>query len=269
MDLEIAGKVALIAASSKGLGRASAEALAREGVRVVITSRHADELARAAAEIRSLPGAADVHTLSVDLSRGEDVARLVKATIGRFGQLDILVTNAGGPKPGSFADLDENDWYAGLDATLWPVVRLIANALPYLEQAAVERGGGRIINIVSTSVKQPIDGLVLSNALRPAVIGLAKSLSRELAHKGILINNVCPGSFDTDRIREIYERRSQLSGKTVEEVRTEGVKAIPVGRLGRPDELGAVIAFLASAKASYITGQTLSVDGGMVTGLFG
>ena len=269
MDLEISGKVALIAASSKGLGRAAAEALAREGARVVITSRHADELARAAAEVRSLPGATDVHTLSVDLTHGDDVARLVKATIGRFGQLDILVTNAGGPKAGGFADLDENDWIAGLDSTLWPVVRLIGTALPYLEQAAAERGSGRIINIVSTSVKQPIDGLVLSNALRPAVIGLAKSLSRELAPKGILINNVCPGSFDTDRIRELYERRSISSGKTLDEVRAEDAKRIPVGRLGKPAELGAVIAFLASAQASYITGQSLSVDGGTVAGLFG
>ena len=269
MDLGIAGKVALVAASSKGLGRGAAEALASEGVRVVITSRHPDELARTAAEIRSLPGASDVHTLAVDLTHGEDVARLVKATIGRFGQLDILVTNGGGPKPGNFADLDEGDWNAGLDATLWPVVRMIANALPYLEQSASERGGGRIINIVSTSVKQPIDGLMLSNAIRPAVIGLAKSLSRELAPKGILINNVCPGSFDTDRIRELYERRAKISGKSIDEVRVEDAKRIPVGRLGRPEELGATIAFLASSRASYITGQTLSVDGGMVNSLFG
>jgi 3-oxoacyl-[acyl-carrier protein] reductase len=269
MDLGITGKVALVAASSKGLGRAAAEALAAEGAKVVITSRHADELARTAAEIRSLPGTGDVHTLAVDLTHGDEVARLVKAAIGRFGQLDILVTNCGGPKPGTFADLDETDWHAGLDTTLWPVVRLIANALPYLEQSAAERGGGRIVNIVSTSVKQPIDGLTISNAIRPAVIGLAKSLSRELAPKGILINNVCPGSFDTDRIRDLYERRAKAGGKSVDEVRVEDGKRIPLGRIGRPEELGAAIAFLASSKASYITGQTISVDGGLVNSFFG
>ena len=270
MELGLTGKVALITASSKGLGRACAEALAREGARVVINGRRPEELARAAQEIRQVMAVkgADVHTVAGDVTNPEDISRLFKATLARFGQLDILVTNGGGPTPGHFAALSEKDWQAGLDSTLWPVLRLIRTAVPYL-QAAQERGGGRIINIVSTSVKQPIPGLFLSNALRPAVIGLAKSLSIELAPDGILVNNVCPGSFDTDRIRHVYEARAEGTPYTVEQVAEQAAKAIPLGRLGDPRELGNVVAFLASDKATYLTGQTLSVDGGLVNSLFG
>ena len=270
MELGLTGKVALITASSKGLGRACAEALAREGARVVINGRRPEELARAAQEIRQVMAVrgADVHTVAGDVTNPEDVNRLFKATLSRFGQLDILVTNGGGPAPGKFAALSEKDWQAGLDSTLWPVLRLIRAAVPHL-QAAKERGGGRIVNVVSTSVKQPIPGLFLSNALRPAVIGLAKSLSVELAGDGILVNNVCPGSFDTDRIRHVYEARAEGTALTVEQVAEQAAQAIPLGRLGAPRELGNVVAFLASDKATYLTGQTLSVDGGLVNSLFG
>ena len=270
MELGLTGKVALVAASSQGLGRACAEALAREGARVVINGRRPEALAHAAQAIRQVMSVkgADVHTVAGDVTDPEAINRLIKATLARFGQLDILVTNGGGPPPGKFADLSERDWQAGLDSTLWPVLRLIRAAIPPL-QAAQERGGGRIINIVSTSVKQPIPGLLLSNALRPAVIGLAKSLSIELAPDGILVNNVCPGSFDTDRIRHVYEARAKAGNITVEEVAEQAAKTIPLGRLGEPSELGSLVAFLASDKASYITGQTISVDGGLVNSLFG
>ena len=270
MELGLTGKVALVTASSKGLGRACAEALAREGTKVIISGRRPEELARAAQEIRQVMSVhgADVHTVTGDLTRPEDIQRLVRAAVARFGQLDILVTNSGGPAPGKFVDLSESDWAAGLDTTLWPVLRLIRAALPFLK-AAKERGGGRIINLVSTSVKQPIPGLFLSNALRPAVIGLAKSLSFELAPDGILVNNVCPGSFDTDRIREVYASRAAGTAFTPEQVAAEAAQAIPLGRLGDPRELGHLVAFLASDKATYLTGQTISVDGGMVNGLFG
>ena len=270
MELGLTGKVAIVAASSQGLGRACAEALAREGARVVLNGRRPEALAQAAQAIRQVMSVkgADVHTVAGDITDPETISRLVKATLARFGQLDILVTNGGGPSPGTFADLTEQDWAAGLDSTLWPVVRLIRAALPHLA-AAKERGGGRLINIVSTSVKQPIPGLFLSNALRPAVIGLAKSLSVELAPDGILVNNVCPGSFDTDRIRHVYEARAKGSPYTPEQVAAQAAEAIPLRRLGDPRELGHVVAFLASDKASYLTGQTLSVDGGMVNSLFG
>jgi len=270
MELGLTGKVAIVAASSQGLGRACAEALAREGARVVINGRRPEALASAAQAIRRVMAVkgADVHTVAGDVSDPEAINRLIKATLARFGQLDILVTNGGGPSPGKFADLSERDWQAGLDTTLWPVLRLIRAAIPHLT-AAQERGGGRIINIVSTSVKQPIPGLLLSSALRPAVIGLAKSLSVELAPDGILVNNVCPGSFDTDRIKHVYEARAEGTPYTVEQVAAQAAQAIPLRRLGEPRELGSVVAFLASDKAGYLTGQTLSVDGGLVNSLFG
>ena len=270
MDLGISGKVALVTASSQGLGRACAEILAREGAKVIINGRRPEALARTAQELRQVMAVrgADIHTVAADISQPEDINRLIKATLARFGQLDILVTNGGGPSPGTFDTLGEQDWQAGLEATLWPVIRLIRTALPALREAR-ERGGGRIINIVSTSVKQPIPGLLLSNTIRPAVIGLAKTLSTELAPDGILINNVCPGSFDTDRIRHVYEARAQANATTLEEATAQGVKSIPLGRLGDPRELGYLVAFLASDKASYITGQTISADGGLVNTLFG
>jgi 3-oxoacyl-[acyl-carrier protein] reductase len=259
-----------VTASSRGLGRACAEVLACEGAKVVINGRRPEELARAAREIRETAGVgtADVHTVSGDVSQALDIARLFKATLNRFGRLDILVTNGGGPPPGRFTDLDESHWEAALDSTLWPVIRLIRQAVPHL-RAAQERGGGRIINIVSTSVKQPIPGLLLSNAIRPAVIGLAKTLSAELASDGILINNVCPGSFDTDRIRQLYEKRAETSGQSIEAIAAQAAQAIPLGRIGDPKELANLVAFLASNRASYITGQTLCVDGGSVNTLFG
>ena len=271
MELGLTGKVALVAASSKGLGRACAEALAREGARVVINGRRPEELAQAAQAIRQVMAVkgADVHTVAGDVTDPDAINRLIKATLARFGQLDILVTNGGGPSPGKFADLSEKDWQAGLDSTLWPVLRLIRAAAARTCTAAKERGGGRIINIVSTSVKQPIPGLFLSNALRPAVIGLAKSLSVELAPDGILVNNVCPGSFDTDRIKHVYEARAEGTPYTLEQIAAQAAQAIPLRRLGDPRELGNVVAFLASDKASYLTGQTISVDGGLVNSLFG
>jgi 3-oxoacyl-[acyl-carrier protein] reductase len=269
MDLGLSGKVVLVTASSKGLGRACAEEFVREGARVVICGRRPDELAKAAQEIRPLAAnGSDIHTVTADVTRADDVSRLLKATINRYGQLDILVTNAGGPTAGTFTDLTEDDWQAGLDATLWPVIRLIRTSLPHLAKAK-ERGGGRIINIQSTSVKQPISGLLLSNAIRPAVIGLAKTLSRELASEGITINNVCPGSYNTDRLKALHERRASETGKSVEDIAEEAAKAIPLGRLGKPEELAALVAFLASSRASYVTGQTISADGGLVAGIFG
>lgn len=270
MDLGITGKVALVTASSEGLGRACAEVLAREGARVVINGRRPEELAKTAQEIRQVMAikAADVHTFAGDITQPEDIRRMLKATITRFGQLDILVTNSGGPVPGKFTELDEKDWQSALDSTLWPVVRLIRQSIPYLQDAK-ERGGGRIINIASTSVKQPISGLLLSNAIRPAVIGLAKSLSIELSPDNILINNVCPGSFDTQRIWKVYEARAKNSPLTTEEIAEQAARNIPLGRLGNPVELANMVAFLASDKASYITGQTICVDGGITNTLFG
>jgi 3-oxoacyl-[acyl-carrier protein] reductase len=272
MDLGLTGKVAMVAASSKGLGRACAESLLREGANVVITGRRPDVLARTAQELRRSVGvgAGDLHTMSGDISRGDDITRIINATSGKFGRLDILVTNGGGPKPGTFQELTDDSWNEGIASTLVPVIRLIRQSLAFLKDAKTTGGGGgRIINIVSTSVKQPIDGLMMSNSIRAAVIGLAKTLSKELAEDLITVNNVCPGSFDTDRIKELYEVRAKKSGSTVEEAAAADAKRIPLGRLGNPTELGDFVAFLASPKASYITGQTINVDGGLVSSLFG
>lgn len=270
MDFGLNGKVALVTASSQGLGRACAEQLAREGAKVVINGRRPEELALAAREIRSVMAlkGADVHTINADISVPDEAARLVKSTIAKFGQLDILITNNGGPPPGKFADFGEQDWQTAIDTTIMSVSRLIRYTLPYLK-AAQERGGGRIINIVSTSVKQPINGLFFSNALRPAVIGMAKSLATELGADGILVNNVCPGSFDTSRIHKLYEVRAQNTALTAAQVAEQAAKLIPLGRLGDPKEIANLVAFLASDKATYITGQTISVDGGSTNTLFG
>jgi 3-oxoacyl-[acyl-carrier protein] reductase len=270
LDLNLHNKVALISASSQGLGKACALSLLQEGAKVVIVGRRPDVLAQAAHDLRQsiTAGNGEVHTISGDVTKAEDIARIVKAAIGKFGRLDILVTNAGGPKPGDFSSLSEADWDQGLGTSLWPVIRLIRQCLPYLRDAK-QRGGGRIVNIVSTSVKQPIEGLLLSNTIRPAVIGLAKTLSKELASDLILINNVCPGSFQTGRMESLIRSRAGASGRPIEEIMTESTKNIPLARFGDPSELGNLVAFLASERASYITGQTISVDGGLVVGLFG
>lgn len=242
----------------------------REGARVVINGRRPEELARTAQKMRKLAAnPSDVHTVAGDVTHAEDVGRLLKATIATFGALDILITNAGGPPPGKFADLGEAEWQTAVGTTLLPVVRLIRQCLPYLREARSRGTGGRVINIVSTSVKQPIPGLLLSNAIRPAVIGLAKTLSVELAPDGILVNNVCPGSFDTSRMVHLFESRAQANGTTVDQEREKAAGAIPLARLGDPAELAHLVAFLASNRASYITGQTICVDGGMTNTLFG
>jgi 3-oxoacyl-[acyl-carrier protein] reductase len=196
-----------------------------------------------------------------DVTRPEDLEAIVTSTIQEFGRLDILVNNAGGPPPGYFEHFDDSAWQKAFELNLLSAVRLIRLALPHMRRV----GGGRIINLVSTSVKEPIDGLLLSNAIRPGVIGLAKSLSIELAPDHITVNNVCPGRILTDRILEGLNVREQLArGASMDDVIRGQAKGIPMGRLGKPEELGALVAFLASSQASYITGTTIAVDGGLL-----
>ncbi len=260
MDLGLKEKVALVLASSKGLGRASAMALAAEGAHVTIGARNWQALEQTAKEIRMDTGSR-VLAIPVDVTQDQDIEKITEATIREYGRLDILVNNAGGPPFGTFETFDDSHWQAAFELNLLSSVRLIRRVLPYMR----ETGSGRIITIVSTSVKQPIEGLILSNAVRLGVIGLAKTLSVELAPDNITVNNVCPGRILTDRLRHGSSMKERIAhGMTEEEAQKDLAKDIPLGRIGKPEELGALVAFLASQQAAYITGTTIQVDGGLV-----
>lgn len=260
MDLGLKGKAALVLAASKGLGRACASALAGEGAYVTIGARNAEALESAARQIREESGSR-VLAVPTDVTKEETLEAIVQATMREFGRIDILVNNAGGPPSGIFENIGDEAWQAAFETNLLSVVRLIRLVLPHMRSA----GGGRIINLVSSSVKEPIEGLLLSNALRPGVIGLAKTLSRELAADHITVNNVCPGRFLTDRLRlgHIIQEKVQ-QGLSEAEAVSATARDIPLGRIGQPEELGALVAFLASSQAAYITGTTIQIDGGLV-----
>lgn len=264
MDLGLNGKVAIVLAASKGLGRASAAALAAEGAHVVIGSRNAYILEDTARHIqRTSKG--KVLAVSTDVISPEDLDTIVDMTVREFGQVDILVNNAGGPPPGTFDGLGDEQWQSAFELNLLSAVRLIRLVLPHMRK----QGSGRIINIVSTSVKQPIEGLLLSNSIRAGVIGMTKTLSAELAPDNITVNNVCPGRILTDRIRQIYRLEEKKEQGISEEDALKAVAhGIPMGRIGQPEELGALVAFLASKQAAYITGTTIQVDGGLTRSLF-
>jgi 3-oxoacyl-[acyl-carrier protein] reductase len=262
MDLGLKDKIALIAASSKGLGRASAEAIAAEGGKVTICARNAEALAQTHAEMQAT--GYEVLAVPADMTNAADISHAVQQTVDHFGGLHILVTNAGGPPPGYFPDFTDAQWEAAVNLTLMSAVRLIRAALPHMQQAQ----WGRIINITSISVKEPIDNLVLSNSIRAAVHGLAKTLANQVGQDGITVNNVMPGYTLTDRVTQLAEARAQQGGKSVEEVVAAMGTPMPLGRVARPDEFGAVVAFLASEKASYITGTSIPVDGGYIRASF-
>jgi len=262
MDMGLRGKVALVSAASKGLGKAAALALAREGVNVAICARNEAALAATEQEIRQATGV-DVLAVTADVTKPEDIASFVSTAAAHFGRIDILVTNAGGPPSGTFDMFSDADWQAAFNLTLLSVVRLIRATLPHLRKA----GGGRIVNIASASVKQPIEGLLFSNSLRPGIIGLAKTLSFELAKDNILINNVAPGYHDTDRIKELDAARAAREGRPVADVAGDNVRSIPLGRRGDPAELAALIVFLCSRHAGFMTGVTIQVDGGANRGI--
>ena len=262
MDLGLEGKRAFVAGSSSGIGRAIAAALLAEGAHVVINGRKADKLERTRRELEALYGPR-VHIAVADVARGDDAADAVKAATTRMGGLDILVTNSGGPPAGLFEKLDEAAWRGAVDLLLISTVRMVQAALP----ALLKSPQARIVHLTSVTVKQPIHGLVLSNAVRAAVVGLGKSLSLELADKGVLVNVVAPGIVDTDRVRELDEANAEMQRRPVSEIATERARTIPLGRMGTPEEGGDVVAFLCSARAASVTGTTLAVDGGLVRGV--
>lgn len=262
MDMGLRGKVAVVCAASKGLGKASARGLAAEGANLVICARGEDVLKQTADEISKATGV-KVVPVALDVSQEADCTRLIEATKAEFGGLDILVNNAGGPPPGFFMDFSDEQWAAGFETNFMSAVRLVRLAIPIMQQ----RGGGRVVNIVSLSVKQPIENLVISNSIRASVIGLMKTLSQQFGADGITFNNVLPGTILTDRVRQTSRAQAEREGISVDEVIARGGKAVPMGRIGQPEDLGALVTFLASSHAQWITGTSIQVDGGAYKGL--
>ncbi len=263
MDLGLKGRVAAVAASSQGLGKAIALRLAQEGAKIAICARTGSDLKKAGEEIRK-SARAEVVEAVVDLASPNGAKDFIATTVKEFGSLDILVTNSGGPHGSNFAQLSDADWETAFQLLVMSTVRLCREALPHLQKSRA----ARIINITSTSVKQPIPNLLLSNALRPSVIGLAKSLALEWAPYGITVNSVCPGSTSTQRLEEIFEMRAKELGASADDVRNYWLRDIPMGRFGKPEELAALVAFLASDHAAFITGVAIQADGGQVRGIF-
>jgi 3-oxoacyl-[acyl-carrier protein] reductase len=262
MELGLTGKVAIVGGSSRGIGKAIALALAQEGCDVAICARGEDDLKATAEEIRSQTKAR-VLPLVCDMSSYADIQRLVRETAKTFGRIDIVVNNAGGPPPGTFDDFSEQEWQQAVDQNFLSAVRTTREALPHLR-----RQGGRVINITSVTVKQPIDTLILSNAVRMGVVGMAKTLSRQVAKDGITVNNVCPGNIATQRLLSLFEARAQREGRPFQEVLKEEESRSPSGSLGDPADVAALVVFLASKQARYVSGATIQVDGGSTTAVF-
>lgn len=258
MDLGLEGKVAMVAAASRGLGRAAAETFAREGCQVSICSRTEDirETARA---IESSTGRA-VLAVQADVSKADDVKRFTSQTLDRFGQIDILVINAGGPPPGGFLDLDAQAWRDAIDLTLMSAVHMLYEVVPHM----IERGSGSIVTTQSYSVKQPIQNLILSNSLRLGVIGLMKSLADELGPRGIRVNSINPAWTTTERVEQLMADRAERNSTSVEVELSKVTENVPLGRPGTVEEFGKAIAWLASPAASFIHGHALMFDGGAV-----
>lgn len=257
MDLGLQDKVAMVAASSKGLGKAVALSLAGEGANVSICARGADELQATASEIRDATGST-VLAVPTDVTRREQIDAWVDQTVAELGPPLIVVTNAGGPSPGNFFDLTEEDWRAAFDLTLMSATHLAYKTVPYMREA----GWGRLIAVTSISVKMSLDNLMLSNSIRMSVIGLTKSLSNEFAGEGITVNSVLPGWTRTERVEELLQARADRDGTTPDEIAAGITHNIPAGRMAVPQEFGDVVTFLASERASYVNGVALQVDGG-------
>ncbi|RWR12430.1 SDR family oxidoreductase [Siminovitchia fortis] len=256
MDLGLKDKKALVMASSQGLGKAIAEQFVREGTDVMIASRSEDQLKQVANELNRLQGG-KVEYIRCDITNPDDIRRTVKHTVDVFGRIDILINNAGGPPAGSFEDLNDQDWQRSFELNLLSYIRVIREALPFLKEK-----GGRIINIASSSIREPIPGLILSNTFRLGIVGLSKTIADEFAKYNILVNTVGPGRIATERVEHLDEAHAQREGVSVDEIKARSKKDIPLGRDGKPEEFAKVVVFLASEGNTYMTGSTFVVDGG-------
>jgi 3-oxoacyl-[acyl-carrier protein] reductase len=262
MNLELEGKIAMVGGASKGLGYAVARALAREGASVSIASRDAEAIRRASETLHAETGA-PVFAMAADLSEEEAIARWHAATLEQFGGVDLLFTNTGGPPAGPVLAFDDAAWRSAFELLVMSVLRLVRLAVPSMQA----RGGGAIVMGTSSSVKEPIANLALSNVLRASVAALAKTLAIELAPSKIRVNNLIPGRIDTDRVRQLDAINGRKAGVSAEEQKARASATIPLGRYGLPDEFGATAAFLLSNAASYITGASVQVDGGLIRGV--
>jgi 3-oxoacyl-[acyl-carrier protein] reductase len=258
MNLDLEGKVALVIASSQGLGKAIAAELVAEGAHVMLSSRDAKKLEQVQKELQEL-GKGQVACHQADITKPDEIKSLVQATRDRFGKIDILINNAGGPPSGSFESLTDEDWQRAFELNLLSYVRTIREVLPDLKQT-----GGRIVNIASSSIKQPIPGLILSNTFRTGIVGLTKTLAEELAPYGILIHTVAPGRIATSRVAELDQIKAKNTGLTQEQVEQQMKDTIPLKRYGTPEEFAKVVAFLVSGACTYMTGNSFLIDGGMV-----
>lgn len=262
MDLGLSGRTAIVCGASQGLGRAIGHALAAEGADVLLNSRSADKLTTARDAIVAATGA-NVYTHAADLTDPDAVRDLVQAAQSHLGRVDILVTNTGGPPSGPFEDHSAEVWRQAIAQNLESVVNLVRAALPGMK----EQGWGRIVNVTSISVKQPVAGLILSNSIRAAVTGFAKTMANEAAPFGVTVNNVLPGFTRTERLVDLATAAAERTGDTVKSVYAGWEADVPAGRLGEPEELAALTAFLCSKQAGYVTGQSVAVDGGWIKGL--
>ncbi|UCE01846.1 MAG: SDR family oxidoreductase [Candidatus Latescibacterota bacterium] len=264
MDLGLRGHVALVLGSSSGIGHACALELAREGARVMLCARDEERLRRAAASLHEAGiEPAYVKTQVADVTQADAIAALPKRAYAAFGKVDILVTNAGGPKAGRFEELTPEDFEASVQLNLMSAIRATRAFIPRM----VEQGWGRIVHLTSVSIRQPIDDLTVSNTVRSAFLGFTRSLATEYARHNVLVHNVCPGYTRTERLRHLEEHLSQTRGCTAAEVRAEWETMIPAGRLAAPEEIAGLVAFLCSERASYLTGTTICVDGGLARGI--
>ncbi|SFJ48577.1 3-oxoacyl-[acyl-carrier protein] reductase [Halobacillus dabanensis] len=263
MDLQLKGKSVVVLASSKGLGKAISTEFAKEGAHVLISSRNQEELEKTKAEIVEISGNQKVEYQVCDVTKKEDIEQLIQKAIEWNGTVDVLINNAGGPPAGTFDQFTDEDWQKAFELNLLSFTRTIREVLPSMK----EQQQGRIINIASSSIKQTLDNLILSNTFRAGIVGLAKSLSQELASDNILINTVGPGRIATDRVAALDEKRADKLGTSVEELKKKTEQSIPTGRYGEPEEFARSVVFLASGANTYLTGQSLVIDGGLVKAL--